>query len=97
MNRKKVEDRSGRSRNAHLSQAEIESLQTDYFQGLSAAKAGKRIGCTRRTAQKYYALFRDECLRPSKPLTAQQLKPSRFYSSTFELQPMENRNDASSQ
>lgn len=83
-----------RTQGHKLKPEEIAKLRACYDAGFPGFEAAFEVGCTRRTANKYYMIFRGYKLRvgrPKKVKPAPQLPvppappKSRFYTSNFEL------------
>lgn len=84
----------GRTQGHKLKPEEIAKLRACYDAGFPGFKAASEVGCTRRTANKYYMVFRGYKLRVGRPkgIKLVPLPPapppepkSRFYTSNFEL------------
>lgn len=85
-----------RSRNEHLTQAEIARIRVAFNCGLHPRDIARELQCSSRVAMKYYAQFRGKPHQVTKrprtkyreiiPAPAPKPVPhSRFYKSNFEL------------
>lgn len=82
MSKRDYEWSVGRRQGERLSASQVQVIEAGFYAKRPARAVAREIGCAPRSVMRRYAALRDA---PRPRSAVQQAKPSRFYTSTFEL------------